>query len=139
MPRHASRPPRPSRPPLPTDAELEILRVLWARGPSTVRDVHAALGSDTSYTTTLKLLQNMHDKGIVRRDDSRRQHVYEARADEASTLGSLVSRVVDRMFNGSAAALALHALGGRSATREELAELKRLIRAMERREGEGGG
>lgn len=132
-------PRRPARPPLPTDAELEILRVLWSRGPSTVRDVHAALGAGTSYTTTLKLLQNMHGKGIVRRDDSRRQHVYEARADEASTLGSLVSRVVDRMFNGSAASLALHALGGRSASREELAELKRLIRAMEREAGEDGG
>lgn len=113
--------------------------MLWTRGPSTVRDVHAALGTDTSYTTTLKLLQNMHAKGIVRRDDSHRQHVYEARADEASTLGSLVSRVVDRLFGGSAAALALHALGGRSASREELAELKRLIRELERRKESDDG
>lgn len=114
---------------IPTDSELEILQVLWSRGASTVRDVHTVLGGDTGYTTTLKLLQNMHAKGLVRRDDSSRQHIYEARAREDATLRAMVQRLVTRVFNGSGAALALYALGDRSVSAEELAELKRTIRA----------
>jgi BlaI family transcriptional regulator, penicillinase repressor len=117
-----------SRNPVPTDSELEILQVLWSRGASTVREVHTTLRAKTSYTTTLKLLQNMHAKGLVRRDDSSRQHIYEARAREDATLSDLVQRLVTRVFNGSGAALALYALGDRTVSAEELAELKRTIR-----------
>ena len=123
-----------SRRPLPTDAELTVLQVLWARGPSTVRDVHDALGDakDTGYTTTLKLLQNLHAKGLVARDDAQRQHIYRAAVAEEATLGALVGRIVDRVFGGSGAALAVRALGTTGASAEELAELKRLIRRLER-------
>lgn len=114
---------------IPTDSELEILQVLWSRGASTVREVHTVLGGETGYTTTLKLLQNMHAKGLVRRDDSNRQHIYEARAREDATLRAVVHRLVARVFNGSGAALALYALGDRTVSAEELAELKRTIRA----------
>lgn len=114
---------------IPTDSELEILQVLWSRGASTVREVHTVLGGETGYTTTLKLLQNMHAKGLVRRDDSSRQHIYEARAREDATLRAMVQRLVARVFNGSGAALALYALGDRAVSAEELAELKRTIRA----------
>ncbi|MEP6729765.1 MAG: BlaI/MecI/CopY family transcriptional regulator [bacterium] len=121
-----------SAPTLPTAAELEILRVLWAKGPSSVRDVHDLIGGGTSYTTTLKLLQMMHAKRLVKRDDARRQHIYEALVDEHRTLDGLVTRFVDHIFEGSAGALALRALGDGSASRAELAELKRLIRQLER-------
>ena len=117
---------------LPTGAELEILRVLWAKGPSSVRDVHDLVGDGTSYTTTLKLLQMMHAKGLVQRDDAQRQHIYEALVDERRTLDGLVRRFVDHVFEGSAGALALRALGDGSASREELSQLKRLIRQLER-------
>lgn len=120
--------------PLPTSAELAILRVLWAHGPSSVRSVHDTLGSGTSYTTTLKLLQMMHAKRLVTRDDAQRQHIYSAVANAPSTLGALVNRFVANVFEGSAGALALRALGDGTATREELTQLKRLIRAMERAE-----
>jgi BlaI family penicillinase repressor len=116
---------------LPSGAELEILRVLWAKGPRTVREVHAALGTDTSYTTTLKLLQKMYAKGIVRRDATARSHVYEAAIEQEPTLTALVRRLTDRLFEGSGAALALRALGDRPVTRDELAALKRLIREKE--------
>ncbi|MEO5815952.1 MAG: BlaI/MecI/CopY family transcriptional regulator [Gemmatimonadaceae bacterium] len=117
---------------LPTGAELEILRVLWAKGPSSVRDVHEIVGGGTSYTTTLKLLQMMHAKRLVTRDDAHRQHIYEAAIDEQRTLDSLVSRFVHNVFDGSAGALALRALGDGSATRDELVQLKRLIRQLEK-------
>ncbi|MEO7457163.1 MAG: BlaI/MecI/CopY family transcriptional regulator [Gemmatimonadaceae bacterium] len=117
---------------LPTVAELSILRVLWMRGPSSVRDVHEEVGGETSYTTTLKLLQMMHAKRLVKRDDSQRQHIYEAGIEEQRTMGGLVSRFVTNVFEGSGGALALRALGEGSATPEELKELKRLIRALER-------
>ena len=119
-------------PALPTAAELAILRVLWARGPSSVRDVHELVGGETSYTTTLKLLQMMHAKRLVKRDDAQRQHIYEAAIDEERTVGSLVSRFMDRVFDGSGGALALHALGEGSVSPDELKELKRLIRDIER-------
>ncbi|MES2178871.1 MAG: BlaI/MecI/CopY family transcriptional regulator [Gemmatimonadota bacterium] len=121
-----------SAPTLPTGAELDILRILWARGPSSVRDVHERLDNDTTYTSTLKLMQMMFAKGYVRRDDAQRQHVYEAVIEQNGTLDGLVSRFVRHVFDGSAGALAVRALGEGSATREELKELKRLIREMER-------
>ena len=119
-------------PALPTAAELEILRVLWARGPSSVRDVHDVIGGGTSYTTTLKLLQMMHAKRLVSRDDAQRQHIYEAAVREHPTLDGLVSRFVAHVFDGSGGALALRALGDGSASPEELVELKKLIRQLER-------
>jgi BlaI family transcriptional regulator, penicillinase repressor len=124
----------PVTPPSPTPAELQLLRVLWSRGPSTVREVHEALyaGTDTAYTTSLKLMQNLHAKGLVKRDDSQRQHVYSAVAKEGDTLQGVVRGLIDRAFDGSAAALAMHALEARPASAAELADLKELIRKLER-------
>lgn len=118
----------------PTDTELAVLRVLWARGPSTVRDVHEALygESGVGYTTSLKLLQNMLGKRLVLRDDASRQHVYRAAVSERPTIAQHVRRMVDRTFNGSGAELAMRALESRPVTSEELAELKKLIRQLER-------
>jgi predicted transcriptional regulator len=118
-----------SRPPTrPTEAELEILRVLWERGPSTVRQVHESLtGRDTGYTTTLKLMQIMADKGLVTRDESSRTHVYTARLSQETTQRQLVSDLVDRAFGGSAAELVLRALSAHRTSDEELLEIRRLI------------
>ena len=128
---------RPPSLPRPTDGELAILRVLWQRGPSTVRQVHEVLSRDrpTAYTTALKLLQIMTDKGLVRRDDSDRSHVYHARLTEEQTQRQLVRDLMDRAFGGSAAKLVVQALAGR-ASAEELSEIRKLIDA--RREGEDG-
>jgi BlaI family transcriptional regulator, penicillinase repressor len=115
--------------PRPTDAELGILRVLWDRGPSTVRQVLESLNEHrpTGYTTALKLLQIMTDKGLVRRDESDRTHVYEAHHSESQTQRQLVDDLLERAFRGSAAKLALQALAGRKASPEELAELRQLL------------
>lgn len=115
--------------PRPTDAELAILRVLWERGPATVRQVHDALAGDraTGYTTTLKLMQIMAEKGLVTRDESARTHVYEARVSRDRTQRQLVSDLIDRAFGGSAAALVLQALSAQPASDEELGEIRRLI------------
>jgi predicted transcriptional regulator len=118
--------------PRPTPGELEILRVLWGRGPSTVREVHEALGArDTGYTTALKLLQIMADKGLVVRDETARAHVYAARALEGDTQRQLVRELLDRAFGGSAAKLVMHALSGRQASAEEIAGIRRLLDEME--------
>jgi BlaI family penicillinase repressor len=121
-------------PPRPTDAELAILRVLWARGPSTVRQVLDTLVEErvTGYTTVLKLLQIMTEKGLVARDESDRTHVYEARYGEADTQRQLVDDLLDRAFGGSAMQLVMSALSSRKTSRKELAEIRRLI---EEREG----
>ena len=111
----------------PTDAELAILRVLWARGPSTVRDVAATLGREGAYTTVLKLLQIMTEKGLVRRDESARTHVYEATSSENETQRQLVSDLLDKVFDGSAAKLVLQALAARKASPAELAEIRKLL------------
>jgi predicted transcriptional regulator len=123
--------------PRPTDAELEILRVLWRRGPSTVREVQEDLDRDKSpgYTTVLKLLQIMADKGLVTRDESDRAHVYRAAAAEEETQSHLVGDLLDRAFGGSASRLVLSALANRPASAEELAEIRRLLDAYE---SEGG-
>ena len=119
--------------PRPTDAELAILRVLWRRGPSTVRQVHEDLErrSLTGYTTALKLLQIMTEKGLVERDESQRAHVYVARLPEEHTLGQLVGDLLDRAFEGSSSRLVMRALESRPATREELAEIRRMLDLME--------
>lgn len=111
----------------PTDAELAILQVLWARGPSTVRDVAQALGREQSYTTVLKFLQIMTDKGLVRRDESERTHVYEAASSQEQTQKQIVRDVVQRVFDGSAARLVLQALEAGKASPEEIAEIRKLL------------
>ena len=115
--------------PRPTDAELAILSVLWERGPSTVRDVHAALSAsqDTGYTTILKLLQIMTDKGLVVRDESQRAHVYATKLSEQRTQRQLLGDLLDRAFGGSPAKLVLQALSGRKASAEELTAIRELL------------
>ena len=115
--------------PCPTDAELAILRVLWDRGASTVRQVHEALAEtrDTGYTTTLKLMQIMADKGLVKRNETERSHVYSASAGEEQTQRQLVKDLVDRAFGGSAAQLVLRALSAEGASDAELKEIRKLI------------
>jgi predicted transcriptional regulator len=113
----------------PTDAELAILRVLWTRGPSTVRDVAGAMGREGAYTTVLKLLQIMTDKGLVRRDESARTHVYEATASADQTQQQLVTDLVNKVFEGSAAKLVMHALATGKASAAELAEIRKLLDA----------
>jgi predicted transcriptional regulator len=119
--------------PKPTEAELSILRVLWERGPSTVREVHEAIqrsrpsGQTTGYTTVLKLLQIMTEKGLVTRDERTRSHVYRARLSEDTTQRQLVTDLLDRAFGGSAARLVMQALDLTPATPEELKEIRRLL------------
>jgi predicted transcriptional regulator len=117
--------------PRPTDAELAILRVLWERGPSTVRQVHEVLSRErpTAYTTALKLLQIMTEKGLVRRDESERTHIYHVRLSEEQTQRQLVRDLLDRAFGGSASKLVMQALSARRATPEELGEIRRLLDA----------
>jgi BlaI family transcriptional regulator, penicillinase repressor len=115
--------------PRPTDAELAILGVLWTRGASTVRQVHEALADtrDTGYTTTLKLMQIMAEKGLVKRNETARTHVYSAVAGEEQTQQQLVKDLVDRAFGGSAAQLVLRALSAEGATDAEVKEIRKLI------------
>ena len=122
-------------PPRPTNAELAILRVLWERGPSTVRQVHDVLNRDrpAGYTTSLKLLQIMTEKGLVRRDDTDRTHIFQARLSEEQTQRQLIRDLLDRAFGGSASKLVMQALAARRATPEELGEIRKLIEV--RREG----
>jgi predicted transcriptional regulator len=119
--------------PRPTAAELAILRELWRLGPSTVRQVHDALErtEPTTYTTTLKQLQIMTEKGLVLRDDSERAHVYRARQAVDATRGQLLDDLLDRAFEGSAGRLVLQALSSRPASREDLAEIRRLLDELE--------
>ncbi|HEY6943977.1 MAG TPA: BlaI/MecI/CopY family transcriptional regulator [Candidatus Acidoferrum sp.] len=119
----------------PTASELEILRVLWARGPSTVREVHETLSEKKSlgYTTVLKLLQIMTAKGTVRRDEGQRAHVYEACQPATQTKRQLVGDVLQRVFEGSASELMIHALEGRRTSKKELGELRRMLDQYERR------
>jgi len=118
----------------PTASELEILRVLWSRGPSTVREVHEALSDtkDTGYTTVLKLLQIMTTKGTVRRNETQRAHVYEAGLPAEQTKRQLAGDMLQRVFEGSASQLMMHALAGGKASSEEIDELRRLLDEYER-------
>ncbi len=119
--------------PQPTESELEILQVLWRRGPSTVRDVLDDLADERErvYTTVLKLLQIMHDKGLVERDDRRRTHVYTAAVGRAPTERAMLADLADRVFDGSAARLAMRALSTKRASPEELAEVRRMLDELE--------
>ena len=124
------------QPPKPTAAELEILRVLWEHGPSTVRDVCEILSQSkpTGYTTVLKLLQIMTAKGMVLRDEKERAHVYSAMEPAENTKRQLVSDLVQRAFAGSASQLMMHALSGKKTSAQEIAEIRRMLDAFEGRE-----
>lgn len=120
--------------PRPTAAELEILRVLWSLGPATVREVHEQLNQTkpTGYTTVLKLMQIMAEKGLVRRNEDQRAHVYEAACRREDTQRQLVGDLVERAFGGSATQLVMQALAAKRATPEELAEIRRILDEFER-------
>ena len=131
----ASRPSskEPEPPPLPTDAEVAILAVLWRRGASTVREVHDALGKDSGYTTTLKLLQLMFEKGLVVRNERYRSHVYEARAPKEQTQRQIAGDLMKRAFDGSAKSLVLGALAAQPASRKDLDEIRSLLDDLQAR------
>lgn len=119
--------------PRPTDAELAILRALWQRGPSTVRQVQEALNQDreTGYTTVLKLLQIMTEKGLVERDESERTHVYQAKLTQEQTQQQLVGDLLEKAFGGSASQLVLQALAAKPASADELAQIRQLLTELE--------
>ena len=123
--------------PRPTEAELEILQVLWERRACTVRDVHEVLHrrDGTGYTTALKQLQIMHDKGLVERDESQRAHVYRAVVSKERTQKKFLSDILQRVFDGSPSRLVLQALGDHKASREELQEIRALLNRLDK---EGG-
>lgn len=122
-----------SKSPRPTDAELEILKVLWRRGSSTVREVFETISETkrTGYTTVLKFMQIMSEKGLVRRDDSERAHRYEAALAEEETQRQLVGDLLQRAFDGSARKLVLQALSTERASADELAEIRRMLDKLE--------
>ena len=123
-----------SKRPKPTDAELAILRVLWSRGPSTVREVLDALPADSGYTTILKFLQIMTEKGLVVRDERSRTHIYRPAASEEQTQRQLLSHLLDRAFGGSSKAFLLRALSTAKASPGELAEVRKLLDEMSKGE-----
>ena len=124
----------PDARPRPTDAELEILTVLWSRGPSTVREIHEIIAKrkPTQYTTVLKTLQIMSEKGLVRRDEQQRAHVYEAACPREWTQKQLAEDLLQRAFNGSAVRLMQGALSARRTSKAELAELRKLLDEYEK-------
>lgn len=117
----------------PTDAELEILHVLWQNGPLTVRQVHdqLILTREMGYTTALKLMQIMHEKGLLTRTEDARSHIYTANVTEEDTQRTLLDRFVETAFRGSASKLVLQALGQHKASREELDEIKKLLNQID--------
>jgi len=117
----------------PTDRELTILRILWDNGPSTVRDVNEAMNEDenTGYTTTLKLMQIMVEKGLVRRDDSQFKHIYRPALTEEKTQKQLVGDLLDRAFSGSAEKLVMRALSAKKVSAKELASIKKMLDEFE--------
>jgi len=129
---------KPKEPGRPTDAELEILTVLWSLGPSTVRAVHEALRrrktspSTTQYTTVLKIMQIMAEKGLVRRNEKQRAHIYEPRRSREWTQKQLAGDLLERAFGGSARSLVMGALSVRKASRDDLAEIRKAIDEYEK-------
>ena len=126
--------------PKPTEAELGLLRVLWERGPSTVREIHENLSDEkeTGYTTTLKILQNMAEKGLVARDESRRSHVYRAVYQAEQTQRQLVRDLLRRAFGGSPGKLVVQALSEEAVSADDLAEIRRLLDELEARQSRKG-
>ncbi|MES2455380.1 MAG: BlaI/MecI/CopY family transcriptional regulator [Bacteroidota bacterium] len=113
----------------PTESELEILQILWEKGKCTVRDVHEILekNKDAGYTTTLKLMQIMHEKGLVARDTSAKTHIYSSLVNQERTQQQLVNKMIDNVFNGSAARLVMQALGNHTASRDEIDSIKKYL------------
>lgn len=112
----------------PTESELEILQILWKKEQCTVRDVHEALDKkDAGYTTTLKLMQIMHEKGLVERDTTAKTHLYKALLNQEKTQQQLVNKMIDNVFNGSTARLVMQALGNQSASKEEIDLIKEYL------------
>lgn len=118
----------------PTESELEILQVLWNKENATVREVHEELASnkDVGYTTTLKLMQIMHEKGLVSRDDSSKTHVYQAAVSREKTQKHLVGKMIDNLFSGSPAQLVMQALGNHKASLDELDEIQELLNSLKK-------
>ncbi|GAO44364.1 BlaI/MecI/CopY family transcriptional regulator [Flavihumibacter petaseus] len=118
----------------PTDSELEILQVLWTRGLASVREVHEILAAskDVGYTTTLKLMQIMHEKGLVRRDDSVKTHIYQAAVSRERTQKHLLGKMIDGLFGGSPTQLILQALGNHKASAQELEEIQHLLNNLKK-------
>ena len=117
---------------LPTDAEIDILAVLWRLGPSTVREVHDALGKESGYTTTLKQMQLMTEKGMLARSERFRSHVYEASVPQEETRTQIAGDLLRRAFGGSAKSLVMGALTAEPASREELRDIRRILDEFER-------
>jgi len=119
--------------PRPTDRELTILRILWDKGPSTVREVNEAMSKceETGYTTTLKLMQIMAEKGLLRRDESGRQHVYRPAFTEEKTQKQLVGDLLQRAFSGSAEKLVMRVLSAKKVSAKELTKIRKLLNELE--------
>ena len=115
--------------PKPTESELEILQILWEKGDCTVREVHEILekNKEAGYTTTLKLMQIMHEKGLVTRDTSSKTHIYRALVNQQKTQQQLVNKMIDNVFNGSAARLVMQALGNHTASEDEINSIKKYL------------
>ncbi|MBX2931348.1 MAG: BlaI/MecI/CopY family transcriptional regulator [Chitinophagaceae bacterium] len=119
----------------PTESELEILRVLWDKGSATVRDVHEVLSlhKDSGYTTTLKLMQIMFEKGLVKRNDSSKTHIYTANVSKESTQNQFVNKMIDTLFSGSSTQLVMQALGNSKPNKEEIEEIQQLLNQLKKR------
>lgn len=120
----------------PTESELEILQILWTKGLATVREVHEDLAQlkDVGYTTTLKLMQIMHEKGLVKRDDSMRTHVYQAAVNKERTQKHLLNKMIDSLFGGSPTQLVIQALGEHKASNEEIEKIQALLEDLKNKQ-----
>lgn len=119
----------------PTKSELEILQVLWKHGPSTVRFVNDTLNEEkreVQYTSTLKLMQIMHEKGLLKRDDSQMKHIYKAAQEEEKTKSLLLDRFINTLYNGSAGSLMMQLLGNKKASKKELDQIRELLNKMQK-------
>lgn len=121
----------------PTDSELEILQVLWNKGACTVREVNEALsaerGEEVGYTTTLKLMQIMHEKGMVERDTTSRTHIYKAVVSRERTRGNILNKVIDTVFNGSASQLVMQALSNGKSSKEEIEQIRKYLDQLDKK------
>ena len=120
----------------PTESEMEILQVLWEKGPSTVREIHDILShtKETGYTTTLKLMQIMNEKGLLNRNDDSKSHIYTSAVKKESIQKQAVNKMINGLFKGSPAKLVMHALGNHRASKEEILEIKKYLDEMENKE-----
>ena len=121
--------------PKPTESELEILNILWEKGASTVREIHEVLEQtkESGYTTTLKLLQIMHDKKLVKRDASSKTHIYRANISQEDTQGQMLKKMIDTVFNGSAMDMVMQALGKHKASKDELEQIRQYLEQADKK------